>query len=404
MKKTILYAITAAVTATAAIAIVGCGEDFGSGTLGMNGFLERLRYSEKDGIGKGITKFSITYNGNGHTGGNVPKDNYSPYDSGTVITVLNHGDLKKNGYVFAGWNTRMDGTGDSKNEGGELRLLKNDTLYARWEDEGIYLNYVTVVTSPITGTGASGSGRWPVGRVITVNAGTADGYQFNGWIVTGDGVTLDSANSATTTFKMPNNDVLVTAMFVALPGAASWFNDSRDGKTYRSVTIGEQTWMAQNLNFETPAGSRCYDNNADSCNKYGRLYDWATAMGIDPEFNDTLWIGGDVNHQGVCPGGWHLPSKAEMDELVMAVGRADWKLKSTHGWGGYNNGTDEYGFSALPGGWCKDYCKGGGNDESYWWTATNYNFTAFVLKIHNGVMVSGSEKRYNYSVRCVLDD
>jgi len=116
------------------------------------------------------------------------------------------------------------------------------------------------------------------------------------------------------------------------------FTDERDGKVYKIVKIGSQTWMAQNLNYAAK-GSKCYDNKAENCAKYGRLYSWDAAM-------------------KACPAGFHVPSFAEWDTLQEFVGdegfEAGRKLKSTIGWddwkGKSGNGTDEYGFSALPGG------------------------------------------------------
>jgi len=114
------------------------------------------------------------------------------------------------------------------------------------------------------------------------------------------------------------------------------FTDPRDGKKYRTVTIGKQTWMAENLNYEA-SSSKYYDNNLANAQKYGRLYNWETA-------------------KMACPPGWHLPSDKEWQELVDFAGGekiAGKKLKATNGWVENGNGTDEYGFSALPGGYCR---------------------------------------------------
>jgi len=114
------------------------------------------------------------------------------------------------------------------------------------------------------------------------------------------------------------------------------FTDPRDGKTYKTVTIGKQTWMAENLNYEA-SSSKVYDNNSANVQKYGRLYNWETA-------------------KMACPLGWHLPSDKEWQELVDFAGGekiAGKKLKATSGWVENGNGTDEYGFAALPGGYCR---------------------------------------------------
>ena len=135
--------------------------------------------------------------------------------------------------------------------------------------------------------------------------------------------------------------------------------DERDGQTYKTVTIGTQTWMAENLNYET-AKSYCYGDNVTNCAKYGRLYTWAAAMdsagtwttnGLSCGYSKTCLPTYPV--RGVCPEGWHLPTQMEWNTLFTAVGgqsTAGLKLKSSPGWNSRGNGTDAFGFSALPAG------------------------------------------------------
>lgn len=141
-----------------------------------------------------------------------------------------------------------------------------------------------------------------------------------------------------------------------------FMKDTRDGQTYKTVKIGDQTWMAKNLNYrynEGSAKSYCYGNRADLCTKYGRLYTWAAAIDSVQIYKDTKEQCGDGQWcklpekvRGVCPSGWHLPTKAEWDMLITTVGcpcKAGKALKARSGWNELN-GTDDYGFSALPGG------------------------------------------------------
>ena len=112
------------------------------------------------------------------------------------------------------------------------------------------------------------------------------------------------------------------------------FTDSRDGQIYRSVKIGEQTWMAENLNYET-VGSYCYNDSSENCQKYGRLYGFIPANVL------------------ACPEGWHLPDTTEFNALAAAIGGMEItgkSLKSMGGWEYDGGGLDNYGFSALPAG------------------------------------------------------
>jgi len=167
--------------------------------------------------------------------------------------------------------------------------------------------------------------------------------------------------------------------------------DARDGKKYKTVVIGNQTWMAENLNYEASSGSECNSKKPANCDKYGRLYNWATA-------------------QVVCPSSWHLPSYDEWNALITTVGgakTAGTKLKATSGWLYNGNGTDDFGFSALPGG----YSDSGSNgsyfidvgSSGYWWTATAGNAYADEVYMNSSVSVREIDKKYLMSVRCVKD-
>lgn len=169
------------------------------------------------------------------------------------------------------------------------------------------------------------------------------------------------------------------------------FTDPRDQKTYKYVTIGKQVWMAENLAYKPSNGNYwAYDNDEGNVAKYGYLYDWQTA-------------------KNVCPTGWHLPSDAEWDQLTGFVGsNVGTKLKAKSGWSSNGNGTDDYGFSALPGG-IRDY---GGNFLGIgyygnWWSSTEY--TTFNAWYRGMSYDNGSVFRYDYSmswgfsVRCVRD-
>jgi len=141
--------------------------------------------------------------------------------------------------------------------------------------------------------------------------------------------------------------------------------DRRDGQQYRIVKIGGQMWTAENMNYRTGT-SWCYGDNNSNCEKYGRLYDWNTAM-------------------TVCPKGWRLPSREEWGNLAAAAGGVSKALKSTSGWVGNSNGTDDFGFSALPGG-CRNNPGSFANyNDAGWWTATeggNGNSGAYQLWLH----------------------
>jgi uncharacterized protein (TIGR02145 family) len=189
------------------------------------------------------------------------------------------------------------------------------------------------------------------------------------------------------------------------------------GKSYKTVKIGTQTWMAENLNYNV-AGSKCYNNDPANCAKYGRLYDWSTAMALPSCNNSVCSSRIQPKHKGICPSGWHIPSDAEWDVLMTAVGgssTAGIKLKAKSGWnntktGSSGNGTDEFRFSTLPGG--LGLSSSSFNNVGYfgfWWSAaergSNGAGAYSRLMGYDGSAVSRylNSKSDLVSVRCVQD-
>lgn len=215
--------------------------------------------------------------------------------------------------------------------------------------------------------------------------------------------------------------------------------DSRDGQVYRTVKIGSQVWMAENLNYaytgvkfnyrddnsdkdySSDSSSWCYVNTLGNCAGTGRLYTWAAAIDSVKLANDAenpLDCGYGKNCslparvQGICPEGWHLPTAAEWDTLFTTVGgqsTAGNILKSQTGWCCDANGDDAYGFSALPvgfrhqSGYFEHF-----RDHAYFWSG---DATLLVEKAGSMSLIakdeyahrSGSYKFFAYSVRCVKD-
>lgn len=175
-------------------------------------------------------------------------------------------------------------------------------------------------------------------------------------------------------------------------GSASALVDRRDGQKYKTVTIRNQVWMAQNLNYET-GRSWCYDNENSNCKKYGRLYDWDNAM-------------------TACPDGWHLPSSRDVEELKSFVGgvkSGGAALKSTYGWMDDGNGTNSSGFTALSAGFRNYNGKfyDSGLRALFWTSEECYRYGyAYSFSLRNdkaNINSLDDDKSNGFSVRCVKD-
>jgi uncharacterized protein (TIGR02145 family) len=181
-------------------------------------------------------------------------------------------------------------------------------------------------------------------------------------------------------------------------------------QTYKTVVIGTQTWLAQNLTGNN--SGYCYENSNSNCTTYGALYDWASAMNLSSSCNNSN-CSIQSNHQGICPTGWHIPSSDEWNTLVGFVESnskcsncAGTKLKAKGGWDNNGNGTDDYGFSALPAGYRRAsdgvYLVKG--TSSSWWNADQYSSSADYIRMlssSNSTEISSNIKVNGNPVRCI---
>jgi uncharacterized protein (TIGR02145 family) len=345
----------------------------------VDGFLGRINETPGAGGGEGMSMYSVTVESIGSDA--KGSNNYLP----SVTVNINAGTAPPE-RKFAHWATTSNGVilDNPNNPSTTFIMPANNVKITAVFDT---IKYEVRVSS--VGTGATGSGYYAAGKTVNIYAGTVPGWVLLGWTGIDKDILSDWKN-ANCSFTMPNQSVNLNAKFVVTPTPSiSTFIDTRDNTTYKKVSINGKMWMAENLNYQTASGSLCYNNDNSNCNKYGRLYDWNTA-------------------KTVCPSGWHLPSREEWNVLINEVGGDMYgsRLKATNGWNSNGNGTDDYGFSALPGGrrGTDGSFDGAGNDGS-WWTATEYgSFKAYGrgMDYYNDNVIEGYvDKDYVCSVRCV---
>ena len=180
--------------------------------------------------------------------------------------------------------------------------------------------------------------------------------------------------------KKENNDGIVNSNVVN-----GIMTDSRDGKTYKTVKIGEQIWMAENLNYKVK-NSYCYNNQEWNCANYGRLYTWTAA-------------------RKACPVGWHLPNNSEWEKLYSAMGNSPNAMQAK-GFVNWKYATNTHGFSALPAG---HYNHGNfyrADSYAYFWSASDYYIHdyAYLWYLHaSNAYLRTNYKDYGFSVRCLRD-
>ena len=206
------------------------------------------------------------------------------------------------------------------------------------------------------------------------------------------------------------------------------FKDTRDNRTYKTVQIGNQTWMAENLKFSLDSldESWCYEDDDSNCETYGRLYRWMTAVGkTDEECGYQKACSLTYPVQGICPEGWHIPSKDELVTLVENAGGpsiAGARLKAKEGWNSAWNectGTDDYQFSALGSGYLRWYSMHYFNKGYHTgiWSSTEVedfhrveeyqHIDVYILFLDNDkdtAQVSDTNRDFAESVRCIKDE
>jgi uncharacterized protein (TIGR02145 family) len=286
------------------------------------------------------------------------------------------------------------------------------------------LQYAVDSSSPAGGT-ISGTNPQSVSYGQSGTAVTAvpsSGYSFTKW---SDGSMVNPRTDTNVT-----SNIYVTAIFTACSGS---FTDARDSQSYPMVMIGDQCWMAQNLNIGTMVTGHnaqsnnsvyekyCYNNSSSNCNTYGGLYQWGEAVQyINGASDTTLYSPVPTgNIQGICPLGWHLPMISEMSTLSDYLGAelvAGGKLKQTGTtlWLTPNVGADNStGFTAVPSG---DLTEGAVfGDLSYaarYWgasasvdTGTQSADMFYLMYNSDSMVIDASRTNYDqaYSVRCVRD-
>src|SRR5574344_233133 len=227
----------------------------------------------------------------------------------------------------------------------------------------------------------------------------------------------DSGNNGTETDGTSSSSTpLSSSVGVESSSSPGTLTDARDGQTYKTVVIGTQTWMAENLNYDTldGEGSWCPDNSETSCDQYGRLYDWATAMNISRAFNKSTWSGRQTNHQGLCPDHWRIPTDADWDTLISYATRFGYdsaparRLKAVDGWDKTSlsiTGTDDFGFAALPAGnLCSQDFDGQGASTAWYSASGREKKIVNDEKYFPNSCQTSSCRICAYSIRCIYGD
>ncbi|HAJ78567.1 MAG TPA: hypothetical protein DCO75_02250, partial [Fibrobacteres bacterium] len=327
--------------------------------------------------------YTVTYNGNGNTGGSVPTD-ASSYVSGSTVKVLSN-TLSRTHYTFSKWNTSSDGSGDSYSAGDYLTMgSSNVNLYAQWvlDTFTVYFNSQGAETDPsytskkvIYGSTISSFPSDPVKTSCT----------FAGWWSN----TVGRGDSIKSSTVITSNDTVY----------AKWTITDANENVYKTILIGNQTWMAENLRTTKYRNGSSFsyfywpnDDSSRYSETYGALYYK------------------DVVSDSMAPTGWHVSTLSDWNTLISFLGdSAGGKLKDagTNSWASPNTGaTNKYNFTALPSGYVSVYR----GDAKYYafdslgcWGTTNGDYIKLHYDSYNIDSSSYSGTYMGFSIRCVRD-
>ena len=183
-------------------------------------------------------------------------------------------------------------------------------------------------------------------------------------------------------------------------GARNYFNpdleygtltDACDGRTYKTIQIGNQVWMAENLNYADSSvngcyylrgNNRCYNNDSTNCLKAGRFYTWTAAMNIDAKWKSAKTPEGLIQpiHQGICPESWHVPNTEDWQELLDNIGCDPSAWQAVGFWNGiWKDATNSSGFSTST-----TRKKGYKNEKKFMFDSSDACASVCILQKRNG--------------------
>lgn len=294
---------------------------------------------------------------------------------------------------------------------------------------------LTVNQMPTVGGSITGAGEYINGQEVSITATAALGYEFVSW--SGDVNLLNDVESSTVTLTMPSQNITLNAHYKAIDVEGN-FTDSRDGNTYKTIKIGNQTWMAENLKYLENGVSGPEDGSINEPTKpYYYVYGYDGTDVEAAKATDNYETYGVLYNKPAattaCPEGWHLPSSGEWDELEnylinngynydyttndnkIALAMAEPGLWSSYNYlaGAIGNSANDpniqnkSGFSARPGGSRWSASSGnfpksfrGVSENGYWWSST---ISKNLRNSSNDLMEGYDHPDSGLSVRCVKD-